>query len=88
CTCSAKTGMGVEDVLERIVQSIPAPDGDPDAPLQALIIDSYFDDYLGVVALVRVKNGTLRKGDRIKVMSQNNAWVVESLGISTPKRVA
>ncbi len=87
CTCSAKTGVGVQDVLERIVTQIPAPSGDPDAPLQALIIDSYFDDYLGVIALVRVKNGTLRRGDKIKVMSQGVAWEVEGLGISTPKRV-
>ena len=85
CKCSAKTGVGVQDVLERIVTAIPAPSGDPDGPLQALIIDSYFDDYLGVVALVRVKNGTLRRGDKIKVMSQGVAWEVDGLGISTPK---
>ena len=87
CKCSAKTGVGVQDVLERIVTAIPAPSGDPDGPLQALIIDSYFDDYLGVVALVRVKNGTLRRGDKIKVMSQGVAWEVDGLGISSPKRV-
>lgn len=87
CKCSAKTGVGVQDVLERIVTAIPAPSGDPDGPLQALIIDSYFDDYLGVVALVRVKNGTFRRGDKIKVMSQGVAWEVDGLGISTPKRV-
>ena len=87
CKCSAKTGVGVQNVLERIVTAIPAPSGDPDGPLQALIIDSYFDDYLGVVALVRVKNGTLRRGDKIKVMSQGVAWEVDGLGISTPKRV-
>ena len=87
CKCSAKTGVGVQDVLERIVTAIPAPSGDPDGPLQALIIDSDFDDYLGVVALVRVKNGTLRRGDKIKVMSQGVAWEVDGLGISTPKRV-
>ena len=87
CKCSAKTGVGVQDVLERIVTAIPAPSGDPEGPLQALIIDSYFDDYLGVVALVRVKNGTLRRGDKIKVMSQGVAWEVDGLGISTPKRV-
>ena len=87
CKCSAKTGVGVQDVLERIVTAIPAPSGDPDGPLQALIIDSYFDDYLGVVALVRVKNGTLRRGDKIKVMSHGVAWEVDGLGISTPKRV-
>ncbi|MDQ6191577.1 hypothetical protein M3O75_18305 [Klebsiella pneumoniae] len=67
--CSAKTGVGVTDVLERLVRDIPPPEGDPDAPLQALIIDSWFDNYLGVVSLVRIKNGTMRKGDKIKVMS-------------------
>ena len=67
--CSAKTGVGTEDVLEEIVVKIPAPEGDPDAPLQALIIDSWSDNYLGVVSLVRIKNGALRKGDKIKVMS-------------------
>ncbi|MDR8331119.1 elongation factor 4, partial [Acinetobacter baumannii] len=64
--CSAKTGVGVTDVLERLVRDIPPPEGDPDAPLQALIIDSWFDNYLGVVSLVRIKNGTMRKGDKIK----------------------
>lgn len=87
CRCSAKTGVGVVDVLERLVRDIEPPKGDPNAPLQALIIDSYFDDYLGVVSLVRVKNGTLRKGDKIKVMSTGQTWDVERLGISTPKRV-
>ena len=84
--CSAKTGLGVDDVLETIVQKIPAPEGDPDAPLQALIIDSWFDDYLGVVSLVRIKNGCLKKGDKIKVMSTGQVWGVDRLGISTPKR--
>jgi GTP-binding protein LepA len=59
--CSAKTGVGVTEVLERLVREIPAPEGDPDAPLQALIIDSWFDNYLGVVSLVRIKNGTMRR---------------------------
>ncbi|MBQ9274164.1 MAG: translation elongation factor 4 [Succinivibrio sp.] len=85
--CSAKTGAGVDEVLERLVRDIPPPEGDPDAPLQALIIDSYFDDYLGVVALVRVKNGTLRRGDKIKVMSKGDTWEVGRLGVATPKRV-
>ena len=84
--CSAKTGLGVDDVLETIVQKIPAPEGDPAAPLQALIIDSWFDDYLGVVSLVRIKNGCLKKGDKIKVMSTGQVWGVDRLGISTPKR--
>ncbi len=85
--CSAKTGLGIEDVLEEIVAKIPAPEGDPNAPLQALIIDSWFDNYLGVVSLVRVKNGTLRKGDKIKVMSTGQSYNVDRLGIFTPKQV-
>ncbi|MDV6253963.1 translation elongation factor 4 [Vibrio sp. EA2] len=85
--CSAKTGLGVDDVLENIVSAIPAPEGDPDAPLQALIIDSWFDNYLGVVSLVRIKNGELKKNDKIKVMSTGQVWGVDRLGIFTPKRV-
>ncbi|AOF52681.1 elongation factor 4 [Rodentibacter caecimuris] len=85
--CSAKTGQGIEDVLEEIVAKIPAPEGEPNAPLQALIIDSWFDNYLGVVSLVRIKNGVLRKGDKIKVMSTGQAYNVDRLGIFTPKQV-
>ncbi|MDH2926685.1 elongation factor 4 [Lonepinella koalarum] len=85
--CSAKTGVGIEDVLEEIVAKIPAPEGDPNAPLQALIIDSWFDNYLGVVSLVRVKNGSIKKGDKIKVMSTGQAYNVDRLGIFTPKQV-
>ncbi|AQW58545.1 elongation factor 4 [Vibrio owensii] len=85
--CSAKTGIGVDDVLENIVSAIPAPEGDPDAPLQALIIDSWFDNYLGVVSLVRIKNGSLKKNDKIKVMSTGQTWGVDRLGIFTPKQV-
>lgn len=85
--CSAKTGLGIENVLEEIVHKIPAPEGDPTAPLQALIIDSWFDNYLGVVSLVRIKNGTLRKGDKIKVMSTGQSYNVDRLGIFTPKQV-
>lgn len=85
--CSAKTGVGIEDVLEEIVRKIPAPEGDQNAPLQALIIDSWFDNYLGVVSLVRVKNGILRKGDKIKVMSTGQSYNVDRLGIFTPKQV-
>lgn len=85
--CSAKTGQGIDDVLELIVKEIPAPEGDPEAPLQALIIDSWFDDYLGVVSLVRVKNGSIKKGQKIKVMSTGVVWSVDRIGISTPKKV-
>lgn len=84
--CSAKTGQGIEDVLEEIVHKIPAPEGDPEAPLQALIIDSWFDNYLGVVSLVRIKNGVLRKGDKIKIMSTGQTHGVDRLGIFTPKQ--
>ncbi len=84
--CSAKTGLGVDAVLEEIVKKIPAPEGNPDGPLQALIIDSWFDDYLGVVSLVRIKNGSLKKNDKIKVMSTGQAWGVDRLGIFTPKQ--
>ncbi|MDN3615167.1 translation elongation factor 4 [Vibrio gallaecicus] len=85
--CSAKTGLGVEDVLENIVTAIPPPEGDPDAPLQALIIDSWFDNYLGVVSLVRIKNGKLKKNEKIKVMSTGQVWGVDRLGIFTPKQI-
>ncbi|WP_297479484.1 translation elongation factor 4 [uncultured Photobacterium sp.] len=85
--CSAKTGVGVDEVLEKIVEAIPAPVGDPDAPLQALIIDSWFDNYLGVVSLVRVKNGKLKKNDKIKVMTTGQIWGVDRLGIFTPKQI-
>jgi GTP-binding protein LepA len=85
--CSAKTGIGVDDVLERIVSDIPPPEGDVDAPLQALIIDSWFDNYLGVVSLVRIKNGILKKNDKIKVMSTGQTWGVDRIGIFTPKQV-
>ena len=85
--CSAKTGLGVDLVLEEIVAKIPSPEGDPDAPLQALIIDSWFDSYLGVVSLVRIKNGSLKKNDKIKVMSTGQVWGVDRIGIFTPKQV-
>ncbi|STK93472.1 GTP-binding protein LepA [Escherichia coli] len=83
--CSAKTGVGVQDVLERLVRDIPPPEGDPEGPLQALIIDSWFDNYLGVVSLIRIKNGTLRKGDKVKVMSTGQTYNADRLGIFTPE---
>lgn len=83
---SAKTGQGVVDVLEAIVKNIPPPIGELEDPLQALIIDSWFDPYLGVVSLVRIFNGKLQKGDRVRVMSTNRAYEVTDIGIFTPKR--
>lgn len=83
---SAKSGMGIDDLLEQLIALIPPPQGDPGAPLQALIIDSWFDNYLGVVSLVRVKHGQLKKNDKILMKSQGKAHVVDSVGIFTPKR--
>ncbi|GAA5316183.1 MAG: translation elongation factor 4 [Candidatus Pelagadaptatus aseana] len=85
-TCSAKSGVGVADVLEELVRMVPPPEGDVDAPLQALIIDSWFDNYLGVVSLVRVKQGTLKTKDKIITKSIGKAHVVDSVGVFTPKR--
>ena len=84
--CSAKTGLGVEEVLEELVRVIPPPEGDVDGPLQALIIDSWFDNYLGVVSLVRVIHGTLRKKDKLLVKSTGQAHQVDAVGVFTPKR--
>lgn len=84
---SAKTGQGVKELLETIVRRVPPPKGDPDAPLQVLIVDSWFDNYVGVISLVRVVNGEIRKGDRIRVMSTGREYQVERLGIQSPKRV-
>ena len=83
--CSAKTGMGIEDILERVVRDVPAPAGDPDGKLQALVIDSWFDNYVGVVMLVRVVNGTLRPKDKIRLMATGANHLVEQLGVFTPK---
>lgn len=83
---SAKTGVGVDDLLEELVQRIPAPQGDRDVPLKALIIDSWFDNYLGVVSLVRVKEGRLSKGQKIKVMSTGRVHLTDNVGVFTPKR--
>ena len=83
---SAKTGSGVEGLLERLVSDIPPPEGDPNGPLQALIVDSWFDNYLGVVSLVRVVQGTVKKGDRILAKSVGRVHVVDDVGRFTPKR--
>lgn len=83
---SAKAGIGIEDLLEQLVEKVPAPEGSADAPLQALIVDSWFDSYLGVVSLIRIKNGVLKKGDKIKVMSSGREFFVTDLGIFTPKK--
>ncbi len=84
---SAKTGQGVDEVLEAIVHRLPAPTGDPGAPLQALVFDSWFDAYRGVIVLVRVMQGTMRKGQRIRFMSNGKAFEVESMGVLMPKPV-
>ena len=84
---SAKTGQGVAEVLEAIVHRLPPPTGDPSAPLQALIFDSWFDAYRGVIVLVRVMQGTLRKGQRIRLMSNGKSFEVESMGVLMPKPV-
>jgi GTP-binding protein LepA len=83
---SAKTGLGVDELLERIVADIPPPQGDPEGTLRALIIDSWFDNYLGVVSLVRVMDGTLRPGEKIRVMSTGRDHLLDQVGIFTPKR--
>lgn len=85
---SAKTGFGVTDMLERLIADIPAPVGDPNAPLQALIIDSWFDAYLGVVSLVRVKQGTIKTGDKMLVMSIGRSHEVGAVGVFTPKQTS
>ena len=82
---SAKTGMGIDEILERVVERIPAPQGDPAAPLQALIIDSWFDNYVGVVMLVRVVNGTIKPKDKIRLMATGANHLVEQVGVFTPK---
>ena len=82
---SAKTGEGIEDLLEQIIEKIPAPTGDPDAPVKALIIDSWFDSYVGVVSLVRVFDGTLKVKQKMRVMSSGDEHLITKLGIFTPK---
>ena len=83
--CSAKTGLGIKDVLETIVKHIPPPEGEPEQPTQALIIDSWFDAYQGVVSLVRVKHGSIKAKDKIKIMSTGQVYEVDKVGIFSPK---
>jgi len=83
---SAKTGVGVPDVLEAIVMRLPAPQGDEDAPLKALLVDSWYDAYLGVVVLIRIIDGRLKKGMRIRMMGANAVYTVDQVGVSTPKK--
>ena len=83
--CSAKTGLGIEEVLEAVVRRVPPPRGRPDAPTRALIIDSWFDNYVGVVMLVRVVDGRLARGERIRLMSTGAEYTIERLGVFTPR---
>ena len=82
---SAKTGIGIKETLEAIVQRLPAPTGERDAPLKAMLVDSWYDAYLGVVVLVRVMDGVLKKGDRIKMLSNHSTHHVDRLGVFRPK---
>lgn len=85
---SAKNGVGIEELLEQLIKYIPSPKGDPQAPLQALIIDSWFDTYLGVVSLVRIMQGTLKKGEKIRIFSTGKDYAADEIGVFTPKRTA
>jgi GTP-binding protein LepA len=85
--CSAKTGMGIDEILEAIVARVPQPKGDPNGPLRAMIVDSWFDSYVGVVMLVRVVDGCLNKGDRIKMMATEATYNADNLGVFTPANV-
>ncbi len=84
---SAKTGLGVEDVLEQLVLKVPPPEGNTAGPLQALIIDSWFDSYLGVVSLVRIMHGSIRRKQKITIMSTGKSFIAEKVGVFTPKRL-
>jgi GTP-binding protein LepA len=84
---SAKSGVGIEDILEQIVERIPAPKGSVEATTKALIIDSWFDNYLGVVSLVRVMDGEIKPKDKIKIFSNGHEHLVDEVGVFTPKRV-
>ncbi len=83
--CSAKTGMGIDEILEAVIARMPPPKGEPDAPPRAMIIDSWFDNYVGVVMLVRVVDGVLRKNDRMRMMASNAVYPIEQMGVFTPK---
>ena len=84
---SAKTGVGIEDLLDMLISDIPSPEGDPEGPLQALIVDSWFDSYLGVVSLVRIKNGTLTTGQKFKIHSTDQVHNADEIGIFSPKKL-
>ena len=85
---SAKTGEGIEILLNELVTNIPSPEGDPDSKLQALIVDSWFDSYLGVVSLIRIKNGTIKKGQKFTIHSNNQSYIVDDIGIFSPKKIS
>ena len=85
---SAKTGEGIENLLDKLVNKIPSPVGDPDLKLQALIVDSWFDSYLGVVSLIRIKNGTIKKGQKFKIFSNGQSHIVDDIGIFSPKKIS
>jgi len=85
--CSGKTGIGIDLLLESIINIIPCPKGNINSPLQALVIDSWFDNYLGIVSLIRVKNGSIKKGSKIRIMSSGKTHFVDDLGIFTPKKI-
>jgi len=84
---SAKTGLGIGDVLEALVKRLPAPEGEIDEPLQALLVDSWYDSYLGVIILVRIKNGVLKKGQKIRMMATGAAYQIDTVGYFTPKMI-
>ena len=86
CRVSAKTGEGIDELLEQLVREVPPPEGDPDAPLQALIIDSWFDPYVGVIVLVRVKQGSIKPRQKMLIMSNKRQFGVDDVGVFTPKR--
>ena len=86
--CSAKTGMGIDDILELVVRAVPPPKGDPDGPVRAMIVDSWYDAYVGVVMLVRVVDGEIRRNDRIKLMATDTLYDADKLGVFSPASLA